>query len=104
MATKISQTQTLQKLRSGIDAIDKKLVILLARRFALTKKVGIYKAAHRLPARDAAREREVFKERRAWATMHNVDAGLVHQLFVSILKTVRHKHTALKKTKSTKAV
>lgn len=98
MAHKNKKEDSIKELRDGIDAVDKKLVILLAERFKWTKKVGKYKATNNLPAKDLAREQKVFTDRSVWAKRFGVDEDLVKKMFVLIITSVKKKHTALKNT------
>lgn len=49
----------LEEYRKEIDAIDKRLLNLLAQRNTLVQRIGDYKKERRLPIRDDAREKEV---------------------------------------------
>lgn len=51
-----STDDDLAEFRQEIDKIDAALIGLLAQRFAVTAKVGEYKAAHHLPPVDPSRE------------------------------------------------
>lgn len=51
---------TLEKLRKQIDETDKKIKKLLDRRFALSEKVGEYKAENNLQVTDGGRERQIY--------------------------------------------
>ena len=55
------QKITLKELREQIDKTDKKLVKILAKRFALTKEVGEYKKNHNLKALAEKREEQILK-------------------------------------------
>jgi len=46
----------LDEYRKSIDNLDAALISLLAERFKVTRKVGLYKAEHGLPGRDPERE------------------------------------------------
>ena len=52
----------LEELRASIDRIDNALCALLAERFAVTYKVGLYKAQTGAPAIDVEREERQFKK------------------------------------------
>lgn len=58
---------TLKKLRQQIDKTDRKILEVLAKRFAITQKVGQYKKKHQLRAKDPKREKEIFRQREKWA-------------------------------------
>ncbi len=57
----------LQICRDDIDAIDRQILELLAKRFETVEKVGAYKKAHDLPPLQPERWRAVLESRRAWA-------------------------------------
>ncbi len=55
-----AETAELRRLRRRIDALDRRIVVLLNERAALAREVGVAKtAAGRLAIRDAEREREI---------------------------------------------
>ena len=54
----------LESLRAGIDECDRQIIELLARRFELARRIGMYKAIHNLPVRDETRETELLSDRR----------------------------------------
>jgi chorismate mutase len=54
--TKPAPDQVLAGYRASIDNIDAALIHMLAERFRITKAVGAYKADHKLPPSDPARE------------------------------------------------
>ncbi len=58
---------SLASLRAEIDECDKQIIKLLARRFELVKKIGVYKAIHNLPVLDEARENELLTDRKRQA-------------------------------------
>ena len=47
-----------------IDAIDREILQLLARRNGLIADIAVHKREHHLPIRDLQREREIIKDRR----------------------------------------
>lgn len=59
----------LESLRVQIDECDKDIIKLLARRFELVQKIGIYKAIHDLPVLDEAREAELLSDRKQQASV-----------------------------------
>ena len=62
----------LVRLREEIEAIDRELVALIARRVALAREAGVVKRAAGMPVVDPAREQAVL----ARAVDHARDAGL----------------------------
>ena len=59
--------EDLKQLREQIDAIDKDLLALFARRMEVTQKVGEYKVANSIQVLDAKREQEVLDSKAALA-------------------------------------
>lgn len=82
----------LKKFRKQIDALDKKLVLTLAERFKVTKKVGEYKAKYNLPAKDPNREKEMSKARIKLAQKYQLDEKMVARVFGRIIEVVRKNH------------
>ena len=86
----------LKKMRQQIDEIDRELLIILAKRFEVTKKVGEYKAKHNLPSKDPAREKQIFEEKKAMARKLDLNFTLVEQIFKLIIGDVRQRHNKIK--------
>lgn len=57
----------LEELRKGIDAVDKELLALFAKRMELTRQVGEYKLARNMPVLDRGREAQVLESKAALA-------------------------------------
>jgi chorismate mutase len=86
----------LEKLRAEINSLDKELISLLAKRFAVTEKVGKYKAKNNLPAKDPKREKELYASRELMAKSAGLDEKMVKKIFQEIIKAVRKNHRALR--------
>ncbi len=86
----------LAEMRASIDNIDAALVHLLAERFKLTKKVGIYKAAHNLPPADPDREKIQLARLRDLATQSDLDPAFAEKFYEFITKEVIRHHEALR--------
>lgn len=86
----------LLKVRAKIDQIDRKLVELLAIRFALTQKVGLIKANKELEAFDADREAQKLAELRSLCEEHQLNPELITTLFTSIMEEVVRNHRRLR--------
>ena len=86
----------LLELRKKIDQIDKKLVELLASRFALTHKVGLLKVNKGLDAFDAGREAQKFAELRTLCVDQDLNPDLINELFASIMEEVVRNHLDLR--------
>lgn len=85
-------SNTLQKLRKGIDVIDRQIMSVLASRFKVTHKVGIYKAKHNLPPLDKKREEEIFAYKKLLAIKYKLNPVLVEKIFKLIISEVRRNH------------
>ncbi len=83
-------------LRVRIDAIDDELVGLLARRYAVTRAVGRYKAEHGMPPSDAVREAEVEAKVRRLAAAYGLSADLVGEVIRTVVADVVREHTELR--------
>ncbi len=86
----------LSLLREQIDRIDQSLVLLLANRFALTRRVGRLKADNRLDAFDPQREECKLREIRTLCQQHDVNPELVADILGQIMREVVRNHEALR--------
>jgi chorismate mutase/prephenate dehydrogenase len=91
-----ARARPLPALRAMIDAVDRDLLRLLARRYALISEVAEYKRDHRLPIRDFQREREILDDRRNRGTPLGLSPQLVESVFRLILWASRDLQAALK--------
>tara|TARA_R110000737_G_scaffold67867_2_gene95905 strand:+ start:4549 stop:5691 length:1143 start_codon:yes stop_codon:yes gene_type:complete len=82
MNSKPTFEHQLGELRDEIDEIDRQLVALLAKRRAVTTKVGLLKSAEGMPIFAPDREASLLKIRRQQA----IDAGLSPELIEDILR------------------
>jgi chorismate mutase/prephenate dehydrogenase len=90
------QARPLPVLRAMIDAVDRELLRMLARRYALVGEIAQYKRGHHLPIRDFQREREILDDRRDLATPLGLSPQLVESMFRLILWASRDLQAALK--------
>ena len=74
-------SNTLQELRKEIDAIDEQIILVLARRFKVTHKVGAYKAKYNLPPLDKKREDEIFAYKNLLAIKYKLSPLLIEKIF-----------------------
>lgn len=74
----------LQKLRSGIDDIDEKILALFMQRMELCRGVADYKKKHNLPVFQGGREKEVIDRIKALTNDKELEAGTA-SLFTSIM-------------------
>ncbi|MGH9683550.1 MAG: chorismate mutase [Candidatus Acidiferrales bacterium] len=75
-------------LRSQIDAIDDKLLLLLARRARLAIRVGLVKQHHGLAARSSDRERQIL-HRLGRTNEGPLDAAAIKRIFHLIVQESR---------------
>jgi chorismate mutase len=86
---------TLASFRQSIDNIDAALVFLLAERFAITKKVGMYKAEAGLPPADPDREEVQIARLRQLAESAHLDPEFSEKFLRFIIDEVIRHHTHL---------
>ena len=78
--------------RASIDNIDAALIHMLAERFRITKAVGAYKATHKLPASDPAREETQIARLRALAEDAHLDPDFGEKFLRFIINEVIRHH------------
>jgi chorismate mutase/prephenate dehydrogenase len=83
-------------LRAMIDAIDREILQLLARRNGLVADIASYKREHHRPIRDLEREREILTDRRARGQTLGLSPELTEGLWRLILWASRDRQAALK--------
>jgi chorismate mutase/prephenate dehydrogenase len=92
-ATEANALAGLEELRRDIDAIDERIVDLLAQRHKKVQRVVALKRAQRLPVYHPAREEDLISQRRAQAARAGLDPDHVEELFRSILRQSRVRQT-----------
>jgi chorismate mutase len=75
---------SLDDYRKAIDAIDDKLIKLLAERTEVVKKVGEAKAKLNLPPLDEKRKQKVLENWQQKAKAHNLSTDLIKQIYETI--------------------
>ncbi len=88
-----SGSETLEELRSEIDAIDQRVVELLAQRLRRVQQVVAIKKAQRLPVYHPAREENLISQRREQAVQAGLDPDHIEELYRSILRQSRVRQT-----------
>jgi chorismate mutase/prephenate dehydrogenase len=83
-------------LRAMIDALDRDLLHIMARRMSLVAEVAAFKRAHGLRIRDAERERDVLDDRRDRAIALGLPAGEIESIFRVLLRSSRDHQAALR--------
>ncbi|MEQ1692141.1 MAG: bifunctional chorismate mutase/prephenate dehydrogenase [Gemmatimonas sp.] len=89
-------SRTLPVLRSMIDALDRDLLQIMARRMALVADVAAYKRAHGIRIRDPQRERDVLDDRRMRAIELGLPLGEIESIFRVLLRSSRDHQAALR--------
>ncbi len=83
------QTPELLETRELIDAVDRELIRVFARRQQLVRRAGRVKAARGWGVRDPGREQRLMSERRAWAAEAGLVPDDVEELFLLLLSHSR---------------
>lgn len=81
-----SDCQTMAEVRAGVDALDRELVALLARRFSYMDAAARIKAG-RNEVRDEARKAQVISNAAAAAAAAGLPAGLAETLWETLVET-----------------
>jgi prephenate dehydrogenase len=79
----------LKQTREHIDAVDREIIRLLARRAQLARRAADAKLKLGAPVLDAAREAEVMRARRDWAAEMRLDQDGVAAIFEDVIKMAR---------------
>lgn len=87
---------SLEVLRARIDATDRELLDVIARRMALVRDIGALKREQGLRIRDAAREAAILENRVATATALGLPAGDMESLFRVLLRSSRDAQSRLR--------
>jgi chorismate mutase/prephenate dehydrogenase len=88
--------RTLPVLRAMIDALDRDLLHIMARRMALVAEVAAYKREHGIRIRDSQRERDVLDDRRGRARELGLPVGEIESIFRVLLRSSRDHQAALR--------
>ena len=84
--------EELIELRAQIDAIDERIVTLLAARFSITDQVGKLKAVSGLDAVDSQRESRQVEKYNCLANSNGLSPTVVNQVFRVIIAEVVSSH------------
>mgnify|MGYP006087024567 CR=1 FL=1 len=87
--------KSLDELRDSIDKIDSHIFELIAQRFEVTDEVGVYKAMHQLPAKDASRELKQFERISALALQFDLDPQMAKDFLAVIIEKVVENHVKI---------
>ncbi len=86
----------LLEYRNSIDNIDAAIINMLAERFKITQKVGIYKALHDLPPADKSRESKQIARLRKLSEEAQLDPDFSEKFLDFIIKEVIHHHKKIR--------
>jgi isochorismate pyruvate lyase len=78
--------RTMAEVRTGVDALDRELLALLARRFAFMRAAARIKP-HRDDVRDEPRKAEVIAAARAEARAHGVPDDLIGEVWERLVES-----------------
>ena len=87
---------SLIELRREIDELDRCILDLFAKRFAVTDEVGLFKKQHNLPAQDVDREAAQHARLAELAQARGLDAAFVRDYLSAMTACVVQRHSALK--------
>lgn len=90
----------MDEFRESIDNIDASLVFMLAERFKVTKKVGVFKKKHDLPPADPQREKSQIERLRTLADNANLDPEFSEKFLQFIITEVIKHHEQILDDKS----
>jgi chorismate mutase/prephenate dehydrogenase len=94
--TPSGEPRPLAVVRAMIDALDRDLLQIMARRMALVAEVAAYKRRHGLRIRDAQREADVLRDRHERAVQLGLPAGEIESIFRVLLRSSRDHQAALR--------
>jgi chorismate mutase len=83
-------------LRQQIDRLDHGLVLMLANRFALTRRVGELKASAQLNAVDPKREEEKLADIRALCEQHGLNPELLADILARVMGEAVRNHERIR--------
>lgn len=94
--TPFGEPRPLAVVRAMIDALDRDLLQIMARRMALVAEVAAYKRQHGVRIRDAQREADVLRDRHERAIELGLPAGEIESIFRVLLRSSRDHQAALR--------
>ena len=83
-------------VRAMIDALDRDLLQIMAKRMALVAEVAAYKRQYGLKIRDAARERELLRDRHERAKALGLPSDEIESIFRLLMRSSRDHQAALR--------
>ena len=91
-----SPDEVLAEFRRSIDNIDAALIYMLAERFKITQKVGLYKKTKNLPPADPEREKEQIARLRVLAKAAELEPEFAEKFLNFIVKEVIRNHERIR--------
>ncbi len=83
-------------VRAMIDALDRDLLQIMAKRMALVAEVAAFKRQHGLKIRDASRERELLRDRHERAKALGLPSDEIESIFRLLMRSSRDHQAALR--------
>lgn len=83
---------SLLEMRKSIDNIDNSIIAMLAERFKITDRVGLYKAENDLPLKDENREAEQYQCMTELAERYGIDPAIASTYLDTVIDAVLRKH------------
>jgi len=77
--------ETMEQVRAGVDDVDRRIVVLVARRFAFMDAAARIKCA-REAVRDEERKAEVLAKVKASAAEHGLDTELIGRIYEDLVE------------------
>ncbi len=87
----------LDEYRQSIDNLDAALVALLAERFRITRKVGLFKVKHSLPEKDEEREEYQFAKIEEISKKAGLRPETAHAVLRLVIDRVIEEHKEVRK-------
>ncbi len=96
IVTVSAEPRPLPVVRAMIDALDRDMMQIMARRKSLVAEVAAWKRMHGLRIRDIERETEILQDRQQHASMLGLPSGEVEAFFRLMLRASRDQQAALR--------
>jgi len=90
------QPRPLEVLRAMLDALDRDMLQLFARRMAVVGEIAVHKRENRVAIRDLKREREVLSDRSTRGEQLGLPGGIVESIFRQMLLASRDHQASLR--------
>lgn len=78
--------KTLEKMRKEIDVIDEKIILFLAKRMSISKRIGMLKKEYKLSVFDKKRWHEVLEDKISKGEKAGLPKEFIHKLYSFIHK------------------